>query len=186
MLQRSYSRFTCTILLFICCSNLQVSKSQEMTCKEGFEKAEQAFFNAQFEVAEDALSVCAQANDSIPASEMYLLLGHIRFARQHYPEARSALFKLLDADDGYQLEKPLPPPFVRFFEETRDHYTQHLAVAERLRPVPLYDPLPTGFISQNWRWIGGGILVASGTAIVITQGDNRGKTNFPLPPAPPE
>lgn len=162
--------------------------AQEAPCDEVLGLAEQAFFNALFEEARSSIAHCMDDpifEDDEVRAKGHLLLSRIYFAEQSSPEARSHLFTLLDLDPEFILSRPLPPPFIKFFEEVSAQHYDHAQLLAKLRPAPDF-PRSRGLylnLKDNWYWIGGGALLA-GTAMALINDSDR-PTVFPTPPAPP-
>ena len=171
------------VLLVVCCY-AHVSKAQDSTCVDVISKAEEAYFNIQFEQALSRLEPCIQQESFDQHEEAYLLLARIHYSTQDKNASRHAIHQLLKADNTYSPPSFLPPPFIAFFDETRERYSQHIAFAEKLRPIPHNRP-PSIWqrVERHWYWIGGGLVVVSVAAFMDTS--DLTPFTFAQPPGPP-
>ena len=160
------------------------SLAQEINCDEAIASSNQNFFNAEFEEATTTLKYCLSNEAFTEEEEAYTLLAQIYFSVEEYDLSTSAIMSLLDIAPEYELPERLPPPFVVFFERTRNIYIRHAMIAAKLRPAPEYTrKRGLRSIDSRWYWIGGGVLVA-GTAAILLDDDSRPVT-FAPPPGPP-
>jgi len=173
----------CVIVLFCC--GVSPSWAQDSTCVDVVPKAEQAYFNIQFERAIELLEPCIESDEEANSQQdIYLMLARIYFSTQEIDKSRSAIHKVLLTDDSFALPEFLPPPFVDFFSGIQESLSQHVAIAGRMRPAPDYKP-PSLWqrIDRHWYWVGGGVIVA-GAAAFLT-GSDLEPAVFAQPPAPP-
>ncbi|MBX2819163.1 MAG: hypothetical protein KTR29_05750 [Rhodothermaceae bacterium] len=171
------------IVLLFC--GVSTSWAQDSTCVDIVPKAEQAYFNIQFERAIELLEPCIESDEEVSQQQdVYLMLARIYFSTQEIEKSRSAIHNVLMIGDSFTLPEFLPPPFIEFFSGIEEQFSQHLAIAEKLRPAPEYRP-PSLWqrIDRHWYWVGGGVLVA-GAAAFLTDSDLEPAV-FARPPAPP-
>lgn len=161
------------------------AQAQDSTCVDTVSKAEQAYFNIQFDEALSILEPCLELIESPEElQQAYLLVARIHFSTQNTSASREAIHQILALDEAYSLPPFLPPPFIVFFSDIHNQYTQHSAIAEKLRPVPDYTP-PSLWekIDRHWYWVGGSLIAASAAAF-LTNGDGI-PVGFAPPPGPP-
>lgn len=176
-----------SFILFVvwCNASLAFAQDQDSTCVDAISKAEQAYFNIKFDEAISILEPCVdQIELPNELQDAYLLLARVHFSTQNVSASQEAIHELLSVDDAYSLPPFLPPPFIQFFNDIYAQYTQHFAIAEKLRPAPEYTP-PSVWqkIDRHWYWVGGSLIAASAAAF-LTNGDS-GPTSFAAPPGPP-
>ena len=175
---------TWVFILVLSSAAASPSLSQQIDCEEAITASKRNFFNAKFEEATISLKYCLSTEDFTQTKEAYELLAQIYFSIEQYDLSASAIIALLDLDPEHQLPEALPPPFIVYFERTRNKHIRHAVIAEKLRPAPEYKGTPwLKTIDRRWYWIGGGVLVA-GTAALILDGDS-GSVTFAAPPGPP-
>ena len=175
------------ILLFtgmLSCAATMPSLGQDINCDEAITISNESFFNAKFEEATTTLKYCLSTDSFTKIDEAHALLAQIYFAIEEYELSTTAILTLLDVVPEYELPGSLPPPFVIFFERTRNIHIRHEALAAKLRPAPEYKR-KQGLrnIDSNLYWIGAGVLVA-GTAAILLDGGSR-PVAFAPPPGPP-
>ena len=127
------------VLVFVVvlsCAATAPSLGQEINCDEAITTSSENFFNAKFEEATTMLKYCLSTDAFTEVNEANALLAQIYFAIEEYDLSTSAILGLLDAVPEYELPESLPPPFVVFFERTRNIHIRHEALAAKLRPAP--------------------------------------------------
>ena len=174
------------IAVLLIVSHVPVLQAQDSTCVDVIEKAEEAYFNIQFERAVSLLAPCKDQFEQLEQrQEAYLLLARIHFSTQDVQLSRKAIHQVLITDDSYSVPNFLPPPFVSFFTEIQDGFEQHIAFAEKLYPVPDFVPLSIWQrVDKHWYWVSGGLFVAS-VAALINNDPTPGSDVFARPPSPP-
>lgn len=179
-----YTRaFTVLLLLF----PVQLCQAQDSTCEDVIEKAEQAYFNIQFDQALSILKPCIDNQDQFDQlEEAYLLTARIHFSTQEAKQSQRAIHQLLQIDHSYTLPTFLPPPFISFFDEIRERYEQHIAYTAKLYPIPDYSP-PRIWqrVDKHWYWVGGSLFVASVAALINNDPNLSAPGEFAPPPTPP-
>ena len=179
--------YTGTIALSLLLCKAQLSHAQDSTCVDVIEKAEQAYFNIQFEQALSFLKPCIEDPDQFDQlEEAYLLTARIHFSTQEVKKSQLAIHQLLQINESYILPEFLPPPFITFFGETRERYEQHIAYTAKLYPIPDYTP-PSMWqrVDKHWYWVGGSLFVASVAALINNEPNLSAPGQFAPPPGPP-
>ena len=174
-----------TLLFLLLLSYTFTAYAQDSTCVDVVQKAEQAYFNTQFERAISFLDPCiAEIEEEEQLTEAYLLLSRVHFSMQNTSEAENAIQNLLSIDPAFTLPAYLPPPYIRFYEHIQERDQQHYTLAEKLREAPEYIP-PSMWqkIDRHWYWVGGGVLAAATAAFLIDS--DLEPVTFAPPPGPP-
>lgn len=157
------------------------AQEAEAACTQEFERAEDAYFTADFEQAIGLLTTCLDEVALPPGERLrfFRLLAFAYLATEATAEARMAVESLLDVDPAYTPDPATDrPDFVALVEEVK---------ATREDPVAASDD------RSIWRWVAGSALTVAagiGAAVVLGGGNggtgngNGGDDGLPTPPLP--
>lgn len=153
------------------------------SCNEAYAQAENAYYSADFDAAEEALRDCLDQTDVSDSMRVraYRLLSFVHLGQNDREAARLAVESLLDLRPAYEPDPATDrPDFVELVREVKES-----------RETPESETSADG--DRRWlRWVAGGAGVAAlGTAAAFLFGGGGGGSNggpepLPRPDTPPQ
>jgi len=150
-------------------------------CAEQMTQAEKEYTNGNFDAAINLLTACLDAGQFTQPEKQraYKLLGLAYIGKDYVDQAKTAIWRLLELVPKYEPDPAQDPPgFTNMVQEMKKEIA---AQKEEKKPE-------TGKKgkSRKWLWIGGGVAVGVGAAVVLSGGSEAATPAAPkLLPGPP-
>ena len=145
------------------------------TCEENLEKADDAYYDSEFDEALRLIGLCLNQSDisNIHRSLAYTVFARTLMAMGESEKAKDYIGKILEINPDYEptIEEETPK-YVNMVSLVRKKIEQQKQIEEE-----------SGI--SSWVWIGAGGVVAAVTVIALISSGEEEKKDDPLP-EPPE
>lgn len=161
-----------------CLSPNTIYASDQLTCGDRLNQAEESYYNGDFNTAIDLINQCLQVNTISNDNRIqgYKLLAKIYQSQKENDKAKANIYQILLLDPDYQptIEEERPS-FVELVNKARTEF-QTTAIAEADSGI------------SKWVWIGAGGAAAVAIIAIITSGSgsSNNQTQPQSLPGPPD